>query len=112
MLVKFISTETGELVMTADLARALLHRVGKECSALGVFVPAEMDSAAATLKADAAASRQVGYGSDEEEEAARIDPTPDVSQRAWPLIRMLERTAASGPEAHIRWEADADFEVE
>ena len=32
-----------------------------------------------------------------------------LHQRAWPLIDMLERTAKSGPEAYVMWEAEADF---
>lgn len=113
MLVKFTSTETGELFMMDDLARALLHRLGKECTARGVFVPKEMAPAAELLKADAAATPHVGYDKEEQElaeEGASADPTPDVTQRAWPLIRMLERTAASGTQAHILWDAPADFE--
>lgn len=32
-----------------------------------------------------------------------------ISQRAWPLIDMLERTSKGGPKANIVWEAAADF---
>lgn len=111
MIVRFDSSETGEVLMFAETARTLLQIVGKECTARGVFTPPEMLPAAARLQAAVAeARRQAEPEADEDEEEKKAKP-PVVSlgQRAWPLIDMLERTARTGPEAHIVWEAAEDF---
>ncbi len=111
MLVKFISSETGEMVMMADVARPLLQAMGKECLARGVITQGEMLLAAQALE------RHVEQGSageqlPDEEEEAEIPPMArpvGLKQRAWPLINMLRRTAAARKESRILWEAAADF---
>ena len=55
MLVTFTSSETGELMMFADVARTLLQAVGKETSRRGTFTRDEMLPAAQLLRAAAAA---------------------------------------------------------
>lgn len=103
MLVKFVSSESGELIMFAEVARQILSILGKDCTALGAFTVDEMADAARRLKA-AVAAGQAGGGEDEEG-----NPRPTLSQRAWPLIDMLERTAKGGSKANILWEAARDF---
>jgi len=113
MIVTFISSETGELLMFAGVARTILQALGKETSARGTFTRDEMAPAAAALRQAVAraAAEEDGTAEDEEEEekGANKEPVITLGQRAWPFIDMLERTARSGPEAHIVWQAAADF---
>ncbi len=44
MLVRFDSSETGEVLMYADVAKVLLQAMGKETTARGAFLP-EQDAA-------------------------------------------------------------------
>lgn len=110
MIVTFVSSETGEVLMFAEVAKVLLDAIGKEATARGTFTPAEMLPAAEALKAavrEAAANAPAEE--DEAEEKPRKPRPVSLRQRAWPLIDMLERTAKSGPKAHIIWEAASDF---
>lgn len=109
MLVTFRSSETGEIIMFADIARLLLTAIGKDCTARGTFTPAEMLPAAEALQRAVARSEQP---TEEDEEASRAkgeEPQVGLSRRAWPLIDMLERTARRGERGHIVWEAAKDF---
>ncbi len=110
MIVRFESTETGEILMFAETARTLLNIIGKETTARGVFVVSEMPAAAAALRrAISEAERPPEPEGDEAAEAAKRDPIIGLSQRAWPLLDSLERTARCGPDAHIVWQAASDF---
>lgn len=111
MIVTFDSSETGEVLMYAETARTLLGIIGKETTARGVFTQPEMLPAAAKLQAAVdAVRRQMTSSPDDEEEEDKHQPPPvSLPQRAWPLIDMLERTARAGKDAHILWEAAADF---
>lgn len=110
MLVTFTSSETGEVLMFASTAGDLLRAIGKETTARGVFVPAEMAVAAERLRAAvAAAEAPPDEAVEEDEETPRKPPPVSLRQRAWPLIDMLERTARAGPEAHVVWEAAEAF---
>lgn len=108
MLVKFVSSETGELIMFAEVARQLLLALGKPCAARGAFTVEEMAAAAARLRTlvegGAAGTGAGASGSDEEGE-----PPVSLGSRAWPFIDMLERTGRGGSRANIVWEASADF---
>jgi len=107
MLVKFISSETGELMMFAEVACQLLKAVGKECTARGTFTVDEMLPAAQALKS--AVQRGEAPPSQDEEEKPEKEKPIALGQRAWPFIDMLERTAAGGERANIIWEAPRDF---
>lgn len=111
MLVHFVSSETGEVLMYADVAKVLLEAMGKECTARGAFMPEQMLPAAQALREAVKRSEAQPQAEDEEEEETGKKKKVVVSlrQRAWPLIDMLERTAKAGPEANIVWEAAADF---
>ncbi len=113
MIVTFTSSETGELLMFANVAATILRAIGKETSARGTFTRDEMAPAASALReavARAAAEEEAPVEDDEEEEKeTQKEPVITLGQRAWPFIDMLERTARSGPEAHIVWQAKADF---
>lgn len=109
MLVTFRSSETGELMMFADVARQLLVACGKECTARGTFTPAEMQPAADRLRR----AIELGEAPPPVEESKEKDedapPPISLGRRAWPLLDMLERTGRSGPKAHVVWEAATDF---
>lgn len=112
MLIKFVSSETGEVLMFAEVAKTLLEIVGKATTARGVFTQPEMLAAAKALQhaVQEAGKRPLPEPEDDEEsEETSKKPKVVLSQRAWPLIDMLERTAGSGPDANIVWEAPADF---
>lgn len=115
MLVRFKSSETGEMLMLADVARPLLQAIGKRCQARGVIRRDEMLEAAAALKRYVAAHAAEEAPPDEAAEAELPPMARPVrlQQRAWPLINMLTRTAhARRSDSHILWEAPADFEAE
>ena len=111
MLVRFVSSETGEVLMYANVAKVLMQAMGKETTARGAFLPAQMLPAAQALR-DAVARTEVRQPVEEEEaeeEGKKKEPVVALRQRAWPLIDMLERTAKAGPDANIVWEAAAPF---
>lgn len=108
MLVKFLSSETGELMMFAEVAHELLAAVGKECTARGTFTVEEMLPAARALKNAIERGESPPPSRDDEEDKEKETPVA-LGQRAWPFIDMLERTAAGGQRANIIWEAPRDF---
>lgn len=107
MLVKFVSSETGEIMMFSDTARILLSAIGKECSARGTFTRAEMLPAATALRQ--AFEKKESSPPDEGADASMDDQPVGMDRRAWPLIDMLERTAIGDADANIVWRAAADF---
>ncbi|WP_428826165.1 DUF1840 domain-containing protein [Azonexus sp. IMCC34842] len=108
MLVRFDSSETGEILMFADAAKDLLQAIGKETTARGAFTQAEMAGAAELLRQ--AVKRAEGPPPEDVEDAnGKKVPVVVFGQRAWPLIDMLERTARGGAKANIVWEAASDF---
>ena len=107
MLVTFISSETGELMMFADVASALLRAVGKETTKTGTFTREEMLPAAQLLRAAVARGEAAGSPAAESDEKGEASVT--LGPRAWPLIDMLERSAKGGEKANIVWKAAADF---
>lgn len=111
MLVTFTSSETGEVLMFASTAGDLLRVIGKECTARGVFTPAEMPVAVDRLRAAVAESERAAdpAAEDEEDEAPRKPRPVTLRQRAWPLIDMLDRTAGAGEDAYVIWEAAQPF---
>ncbi len=111
MLVRFMSSETGEILMFAEPARSLLQAIGKATTARGTFTREEMPAAAAALRAAVARATAPPAVEDDGDEDAwgKAEPVVVLGQRAWPLIDMLERTAQGGAKANIVWEASADF---
>ena len=107
MLVTFISSETGELMMFADVAGALLRAVGKETLKTGAFMRDEMLPAARLLRAAVARGEAAGSPAADTDDAAE-EPV-SLGPRAWPLIDMLERSSKGGAQANIVWQAAADF---
>lgn len=97
--------------MYAEVARMLFDIVGKEGTARGVFTQPQMLPAAEKLQAAVAAAKaQMATPAVDEDSEEAQQPLPvSLPQRAWPFIDMLERTARSGSDAHITWQAAADF---
>ena len=109
MLVRFLSSETGEILMFAEAARTLLQAIGMECSARGTFTQAEMADAARTLREAVQRAEAPPVEDEVDEYGKKKEPVVALGQRAWPLIDMLERTGRGGPKANIVWQAPQDF---
>ncbi len=110
MLVRFESSETGEVLMFAENAKLLLQIIHKATTARGTFTPEEMLPAAKALRVAIGDNSEPLVESDEEDETgSKKVISVGLAQRAWPLIDMLERTAKAGAKANIVWEAASDF---
>ncbi|HRH12819.1 MAG TPA: DUF1840 family protein [Azonexus sp.] len=105
MLVNFVSSETGELMMFADLASTLLRAVGKETGRRGTFTREEMLPAAKLLREAVARGEATAAKADDDGDDSLVALGP----RAWPLIDMLERSSKGDAHANVVWEAAADF---
>lgn len=114
MLVKFISSTSGQIMMFAPVARQLLEIVDKDCSARGVITTEQLPEAIHRLRLATAETRShspgkavgtgdAGRAEDDEDEASRVG----LAQRAFPLIELLEWTRQE--EGFILWEAAKDF---
>jgi hypothetical protein len=110
MLVTFISSESGTLLMFARDARPFLKAMGKDCAARGVITQAEMPAAIARIERYLQTLPAPRRDPETDTEAEKPSmPRVSAAQRAWPLLDMLARTAKSKKESHILWEASADF---
>lgn len=110
MLVTFVSSETGEILMFSEVARVLLGAMGKECTAKGAFVQDEMLAAAQRLRAAVKRGEMPELVVDDEGgDGDRRQVPVGLGPRAWPLIEMLERSAKGGKKANVVWTAAADF---
>ena len=110
MIVTFHSSETGEVLMFAEVAAKLLKIVGKECTARGVFTQPQMMPAVEALRKAISGEVEPEEAEDETPEEAELRKKHiSLRQRAWPLMDMLERTSKTGQEANVLWEAAKDF---
>ena len=106
MLVKFHSSESGELMMFADTARVLLRLLGKEATARGVITKEELPVAIAQLQAAVARDKV------ENPQGPPADPNGQelpvgFVQRATPFLDLLKRTQAD--QGYVLWQAPAPF---
>ena len=95
MLVKFVSSETGELMMFADMAGTLLRAAGKETGRRGTFTREEMLPAAQLLRA-AVARGEAGDSKANDDDAGAEQPVtaaPEVQRAPQPVIDWLRRRA-------------------
>ena len=106
MLVKFHSSESGELMMFADTARVLLRLLGKECTARGVITKEELPDEIARLQAAIARNKAENPKGPKPEPNNGELPIGFV-QRATPFLELLQRTHADN--GYILWEAPAAF---
>lgn len=111
MLVKFISSTSGQIMMFAAVARQLLEILGKDCSARGVITTEQLPEAIERLRLTAAGttSSTPEPESDDQRNEEQDDQAPAVGlgQRAYPLIELLEWTRKE--EGFVLWEAATDF---
>jgi len=124
MLVRLTSSTSGEMVMFSEHAHVLFGWIDKECTAHGVFTKEQLPEAIARLRQGVEEEKQVakrlaeeqraaaagGQDDEEEDEAAKEASAREAvsfSQRALPLIRLMEWTLKE--EGYIMWEAAKDF---
>lgn len=121
MLVKLTSSTSGEVIMFAAHVRGLFEKIGKACTARGVFAKEQLPDAIARLKqvveeeklaarAAAAESQTKPENAGKDEEEKKPEVSVSLGQRAVPLIRLMEWTLKE--EGFILWEAPADFDAE
>jgi Domain of unknown function (DUF1840) len=100
MIYEFKSRATGSLVMTSDVAEALLHIIGKQKGPQGVIVPDAMLAAIDALnKAITLQTRADGSKDQADDDEGK--PKISLAQRALPFIEMMQRAHSAGKE--ITW---------
>ncbi len=113
MLFKFKSKACADLIMLEADGRRILKAMTGDDPAQGIVrvvdLPAAMarleaavaqDEALRQARADRAAAREAGRGSDKDEEEAAL-PSIRLAQRAAPMLQMLRRCRAE--EADLVW---------
>jgi Domain of unknown function (DUF1840) len=100
MIYEFKSRATGSVVMTSDVAEALLHIIGKQKGPQGVIVPDAMPAAIEALnKAIALQKSAQASGDNADDDDGK--PKVSLAQRALPFIEMMQRAHSAGKE--ITW---------
>jgi Domain of unknown function (DUF1840) len=97
MIYEFKSRATGSLVMTSDVAEAMLHIIGKQKGPQGVIVPDAMLAAIDALNAAIAVHKAAGEKPEDEDGKPQVT----LAQRASPFIEMLQRAHSADKE--ITW---------
>ena len=99
MLVTFESKASGDVIMFGDVAHRMMAIMGKEEDGQGIVTVEQLPEAIARLKAAVAVDKQEKRTQEDQFEVApdgsdRGNPRPFVSlsQRAMPLIELLERS--------------------
>ena len=96
MLITFKSKAAADVPMYAEHAKMLLALVGKslepESAPRGIITAADVPAALAKLKSAVDASRRNDRDAARDEEPGQPLPV-GLSQRAYPLVDMLERAA-------------------
>jgi len=94
MLVTFKSGVCADVMMFGEVAKQMMEIMGKEFTPRGVITVEQLPQAVARLKQAVAEDRQLRQGAapppkDEEEEEERRERV-SITQRALPLIELLE----------------------
>ena len=98
MLVRFDS-KVGMLQMFGDVAKTLLRMMGQSGSVPGAILAKDIPAAVVRL------SQGVGMAPKTAEHTGEDgEPPVNLSQRAFPLIELLERAARAG--ADVVWEEE------
>ncbi|HYC45462.1 MAG TPA: DUF1840 domain-containing protein [Burkholderiales bacterium] len=100
MLVRFDS-KVGTLTTFGDVAVKLLRLMGQSGGVPGAILAADIPAAVERLRAGVGAEREPARASSRDSEE---EPPVNLSQRAFPLIELLERAAESG--ADVIWEQE------
>ena len=100
MLIRFDS-KAGQMTTFGDVAQKLLKMMGQSGAVPGALLAADIPAAVERLR------RAVGMAPAGAEKQVEEDGEPAValSQRAFPLIELLERAAKSG--ADVIWEEES-----
>jgi hypothetical protein len=101
MLVRFDS-KAGTITMFGDVAAKLLRMMGQTGSIPGALLATDIPAATARLRQALAGDREKAPPREDRKEDA--EPTVGLSQRAFPLIELLERSTKRG--ADIIWEEE------
>ncbi len=104
MLITFKSKESADIIMFGDIAKQLLTIMGKDGHEQeGIVTVEQLPSAIANLKEAIGIDRDRQQQLPEQAERAAseddksgIDAPVGLSQRAWPLVDMLERAKEAG----------------
>ncbi len=105
-LVTFRSRAAADVTMLSDHAQALLSIIGKALGERGVITADQLPGALSALKAaigreNAAPAEAETRDGSNDDEGARGEPPVRLSQRAWPLVDLLER--ADRAHADVLW---------
>jgi hypothetical protein len=100
MLIRFRSTATGSIVMFGDAAKRLLVMMGQSGESPGAILAKDLPAAVERLK-EALAQDRAQPQPPTEEEGRGEGPAVSLSQRAVPLIHLLEEAARAG--ADVTW---------
>lgn len=105
MIITFKSSAAGDVIQFGDVARRLLGIIGKDPeSTTGIITVEQLPDALARLKAAVAAERAQlgGQSGAQEEDEPQGKPRPiTLSQRAVPLIELMEY--ALRDKAPVTW---------
>jgi hypothetical protein len=110
MLVKFLSSTDGQLLMFADVAAPILRHLGKSPAPRGVLAADELPALLAALIGlrDGTPGGEPLPGDAHAAAAAAAHEIPvSLRQRVAPLIDLLQRTVDD--EGYVLWEAPEDF---
>jgi Domain of unknown function (DUF1840) len=95
VIYKFKSKAAGDVIMLGPNGDQILHILGREPAAKGIFEPADMPSAIAAIEAAVAADEAERARANAEAAAKGAPPlrgeVVTLRQRAWPLIEMMKR---------------------
>ena len=105
MIYEFKCRATGNIIMTAPVGDAMLEAIGREPSAQGVITTEQMPEAIARLQALSAANppTEPPDRSGGDFDGDRGDIPVSLSQRAFPLIEMLQQAHRAGKD--VTWGA-------
>jgi hypothetical protein len=100
MLVRF-NSKVGMITMFGDVATKLLRVMGQSGAVPGAILAPDIPAAIERLRTGVGLHSEPAQSADREEED---EPRVKLSQRAFPLIELLERAAKSG--ADVIWEEE------
>jgi hypothetical protein len=104
MLVTFTTDDYGDVIMFGEVALAMLRMMGHTPTVPGAILAADVPAALARLRAAIAAEKAnppvVDEEQDQDQEAAG-EPAVSLSNRALPLIKLLEAAAKS--HSRVMW---------
>jgi hypothetical protein len=100
MIYKFKSKAAGDVIMMGPTGDAVLRAAGREPAPQGIFEPAALPAARASIERavaddDAARAEAEAKAKAEGVKPPRADGI-GLRQRAWPLVEMMKRAEAAG----------------